>query len=110
VGGRGPRHVPPARRRRAHRPHAPTTFTCASSRKDQDIDVADLNCDANDDEAVETTHADAKLIAAAPTLADALCGLLYELAASTDRRGVLHGVPHAIEEAQAALRAAGRLP
>ena len=33
-----------------------------------DIDVADLNCDAHDDKAVETTRADATLIAVAPEL------------------------------------------
>lgn len=31
-----------------------------------DIDVADLHCDADDEEAVETTRADAALVAAAP--------------------------------------------
>ena len=41
---------------------------CRVVSKERDLDVCDLRCDENDEEAVAATHADALLIAKAPDL------------------------------------------
>lgn len=62
----------------------PEKFGLRVVSRDLDIDVADLNCDPNDQEAVETTRADAELLALAYDHALLLLAVRRELASLSD--------------------------
>lgn len=73
-----------------------------------DVDVADLNCDENDDEAVEATYADANLISQAPALVDVLEELL-PWAQGTHKSTLSDGTPCDCDRCEKIRRARGIL-